>query len=233
MDWGVENLAKDDKAAKAINAGVDIIADTNEVHWIKKAVENGSISEERIDEANIRLLVEMFDLGLFDSKTYVDPEVAKAVVSDKASWNKAYEAHQKSVVILKNKNVFPFKKNAKVYIECLHKDAKMAKHYENDAKEILRNYYGINLADQIEDADVAWYLCILNWELLFCNSWLLELALCENKTNTAVDGSEHQETTISNIDRLFEIERSCQSMEASLWCVNTVMPWLLIPSSLK
>jgi len=228
MDWGVENLAKDDKAAKAINAGVDIIADTNEVHWIKKAVENGSISEERIDEANIRLLVEMFDLGLFDSKTYVDPEVAKAVVSDKASWNKAYEAHQKSVVILKNKNVFPFKKNAKVYIECLHKDAKMTKHYENDAKEILRNYYGINLADQIEDADVALvFMYPKSGNYFSATPGLLELALCENKTNTAVDGSEYQETTISNIDRLFEIERLCHKHGGKfVVSVNTVMPWL-------
>lgn len=56
---------------------------------------------------------------------------------------------------------------------------------------------------------------------------LLELALCENKTNTAVDGSEYQETTISNIDRLFEIERLCHKHGGKfVVSVNTVMPWL-------
>ena len=35
------------------------------------AIENGWISEKRINEANVRLLTEMFTLGLFDDRTYV------------------------------------------------------------------------------------------------------------------------------------------------------------------
>lgn len=48
MDWGVENLAKDDKAAKAINAGVDIIADTNEVHWIKRQLKMAQFQKREL-----------------------------------------------------------------------------------------------------------------------------------------------------------------------------------------
>ena len=46
----------------------------------------------------------MFALGLFDDRTYNSPEKATAVVSTKANWDAAYEAHKKSVTILKNQN---------------------------------------------------------------------------------------------------------------------------------
>ena len=228
MDWGVEHLAKEDKAAKAINAGVDIIADTNEVHWIKKAVETGKISEERIDEANIRLLTEMFDLGLFDSKTYVDPNVAKEVVADQKSRDKAYETHQKSVVILKNKNVFPFKENTKIYVECLHKDIDMARNYEVDARQILKDYENLELVDQVEDADIALvFIYPKSGNYFSATLGLLELALCENKTNRAIDGTEYMETTVSNIGRVSEIQRQIRKNGGKLVVsVNTVMPWL-------
>lgn len=228
MDWGVEHLAKEDKAAMAINAGVDIIADTNEVHWIKKAVEAGKISEERINEANIRLLTEMFDLALFDSKTYVDPNVAKEVVADQKSRNRAYIAHQKSVVILKNKNVFPFKENAKVYVECLHKDIAMARNYEMDARKILKDYETLELVDQVEDADIALvFIYPKSGNYFSATAGLLELSLCENKMNKAVDGTDYMETTVSNIDRVSKIQRLVRNNGGKLVIsVNTVMPWL-------
>lgn len=228
MDWGVKHLSKEDKAALAINTGVDIIADTNEVFWIKKAVEEGKISEERIDEANVRLLIEMFKLGLFDSKTYVDPEVAKETIADKESWDRAYEAHQKSVVVLKNKDVFPFKKNSKIYVEGLHKDPKMALNYENEARDILKDYQGLELVDKPEDADVILVLIYPKSGNYFSATLgLLELALCENKTNTALDGTKYQETTVSNIGRVPELREIANNNGSKLVIsVNTVMPWL-------
>lgn len=228
MDWGVEDLAKEDKATKTINAGVDIIADTNEVQWIKKAVMDGKITEDRIDESNIRLLIEMFDLGLFDSKTYVDPEEARKVVTDQESWDKAYEAHQKSVVLLKNKDVFPLKESTKVYVEGLHKEVEMAKQYEDEVKAILKDYNGLELVDQIEDADIALVIIYPKSGNYFsATPGLLELGLCENKLNTAIDGSEYKETTVSNIDRVGEIEKAIHNNGGKLIIsVNTVMPWL-------
>ena len=44
----------------------------------------------------------MFTLGLFDDRTYVSPEQAAEVVSNPAHWEAAYEAHKKSVTVLKN-----------------------------------------------------------------------------------------------------------------------------------
>ena len=51
-----------------------LIADTNDIENLKIAIRNGWISEKRINEANVRLLTEMFALGLFDDRTYVSPE---------------------------------------------------------------------------------------------------------------------------------------------------------------
>ena len=43
MAWGVMHLPKEDRAAFAVNNGVDLISDTNESKWIIKAYEQGKI----------------------------------------------------------------------------------------------------------------------------------------------------------------------------------------------
>lgn len=229
MDWGVKHLAKEDKAALAINVGTDLIADTNETFWIKQAVEEGKISGERIDQANIRLLVEMFELGLFDNKTYVDPQEAKRVVQNQENWDKAYKAHQKSVVVLKNKNdVFPFSKGTKVYIEFLHKEADKAVNYEKEAREIVDKYNSLELVDNAADADVAVALIYPKSGNYFSATLgLLELALCEDKVNKAIDGSEYTDTTVANIHRVAQLREELDKTGGKLVIsVNTVMPWL-------
>ena len=138
MAWGVMNLPKEDRAAFAVNNGVDIISDTNEINWIIKAYEMGKIKRERLEEANIRLLEEMFSLGLFDDKTYVDPDKATEIVNYPISKQKAYKVHQRSVVLLKNTdNILPIKENAKVYIEFLHKEIEKAETFTNAQMDVL------------------------------------------------------------------------------------------------
>src|SRR5690606_28979393 len=104
MCWGMEHRSEAERFAKAINAGTDLIADTNDIENLRLAVSKGWISEQRINEANVRLLTEMFALGLFDDRTYNDPEQAAEVVRTASHWEAAYEAHRKSVTILKNSN---------------------------------------------------------------------------------------------------------------------------------
>lgn len=230
MDWGVKHLEKQDKAALAVNVGTDLIADTNESFWIKQAVEEGKITEERIDEANVRLFIEMFRLGLFDDKTYVDPEEAERVVQNQENWDKAYVAHQKSTVILKNKdNVFPFAEGKKVYFEFLHKEAEKAINYENEGKEILAKYDGIELVDNAADADIAVvFIYPKSGNYFSATLGLLELALCENKVNKAIDGSEYTETTVQNIARVAELREEMDQTGGKLVVsINSVMPWLL------
>ena len=67
MPWGVENLTKAERYAKAINAGTDIVSGEAGCLTCIKAVKDGLIKEKRIDEAVSRLLTEMMELGLFEN----------------------------------------------------------------------------------------------------------------------------------------------------------------------
>lgn len=131
MAWGVEELDVPERNALAVNAGTDIISDTNDVNSIVEAwnrgpdgpksdyyqtekpvpdgytVDDVTLTTADLDQSNERLLKEMFELGLFENP-YRDPEEAKAVVDNESNWDEAYEAHQKSVVLLKdNEGVLP------------------------------------------------------------------------------------------------------------------------------
>lgn len=230
MAWGMMHLPKEDRAACAINNGVDLISDTNEVEWIIKAYEEGKISRERLIEANIRLLTEMFDLGLFDDKTYVDPKKAKDFVADKENKEKAYSAHQRSVVLLKNKdNVLPIKEKSKVYIDFLHKESEKAETFRKETVEELKDRDDIVLVEDVKDADYIFVqITPKSGNYFTATPGLLELDLCEDKTNKATDGTEYKETTVANIDRLDELRKIADDRGSKIIIsVNSTMPWLL------
>ena len=113
-----------ERNALAINVGTDIISDTNDVNSIIEAWNRGpdggksdyyttegvvpagyevadvTLTTAALDQSNVRLLKEMFDLGLFENP-YRDPDTAQETVDNQDNWDEAYEAHQKSVVLLK------------------------------------------------------------------------------------------------------------------------------------
>lgn len=229
MCWGVEKLSKPERAAKAVNAGTDIIADTNEVEWIMQAVQQGLISMERIDEAVMRLLKEMFQLGLFDDKTYVDPNLAEQIVNNEEYAKKAYNAHLQSAVLLKNhKNTLPLAKNKKVMLKVFHKDASKAAPYLNEAVTHLQKL-GVEVVNDISLADALILLLYPKSGNYFtATPGLLELSLCENKTNYAIDGTSYQETTLSNLKEMHEL--ACEMHKKAgkvIYSVNTTLPWLM------
>ena len=230
MAWGVMHLEKQDRAAYAVNNGVDLISDTNESHWIIKAYDEGKISHERLVEANVRLLKEMFDLGLFDEKTYVDPAKAKEIVRDEKNLAKAYSAHQRSVVLLKNKeNTLPLKEKTKLYFDYLHKEADKAETFRNEALKELKDRDDIILVDSPEEAEAIFVqITPKSGNYFSATPGLLELDLCEEKTNKALDGSEYTETTVANIGKLEEYRKLADKNNAKLLVsVNSTMPWLL------
>jgi beta-glucosidase len=101
MAWGVAELSVPERVGKAVMAGTDIVADTNDVGSIREAFLRGLFTTERLDEAARRLTEEMFALGLFDNP-YVDPQRADEVVANEAFAVAARAAHHKSVVLMKN-----------------------------------------------------------------------------------------------------------------------------------
>ena len=101
MAWGVEDLSVPERVGKAVMAGTDIIADTNDVGSIRTAYLQGMFTTDRLDDAARRLTEEMFALGLFDNP-YVDPDVADDVIANHTFTAAADQAHRRSVVLMKN-----------------------------------------------------------------------------------------------------------------------------------
>ena len=141
MPWGVEQLSKQERAAKAINAGVDQIGGTNETSIIVDAVKNGSITMTRIDQSVFRLLVQKFQLGIFEDP-YVDADLAEKVVGAPDLMAAALDAQHRSLVLLENRaGILPVQTKKKVWLW------KVSPQVAAD--------YGFVVVEKIEDADLA------------------------------------------------------------------------------
>lgn len=233
MCWGVEELSVAERFAKAVNAGTDLVADTNDIENLKLAYDNGWISEKRINEANSALLSEMFKLGLFDDRTYVSPENADNVVSNPKHWKAAYEAHKKSVTILKNSNnTLPLAKKEsgkKVYVELFHKDPDKAITYTEKAKKDCEEFGEFLLTNDYKEADFAILFLVPQSGAYFsATPGFLELELCENKPLKALDGTSYEETTLTGLSRIKEIADNLHRREGKVVIsVNVTLPWIL------
>ena len=234
MSWGVEELSEAERFAKAVNAGTDIVADTNDIENLKLAISKGWISEKRINEANVRLLTEMFTLGLFDDRTYNSPELAASTVSNQANWDAAYDGHKKSVTILKNQNeTLPLtaeKLNSKkVYVEVLHKEAERATAYTEKARKECLELGQFTLTDNYEEADVAiMFLHPKSGSYFNATPGLLELDICQDKVVSALDASLYQETTLTGMEHLKAVADNVHNRGGKLVVsVNVTLPWLL------
>ena len=117
--WLREHVAADKKDAIAlgINAGIDMIMDPYDPECCKQIVElvqEGRISEARLNDAVRRVLRLKVRLGLFDKPVwdYVYPDYA----SEKFA-RESYAAALESEVLLKNEGgILPLKENAKIFV---------------------------------------------------------------------------------------------------------------------
>jgi beta-glucosidase len=136
--WGVEELSLEERAKKALDAGVDQFGGEACPEVIVGLVESGQIDEARIDESIRRLLRDKFRLGLFDDSC-VNPDAAAQIVGN-AEFRKAGElAQRKSIVLLKNaetseERALPLYGRPKIYIEGI--DPKVADEYGQVVKGI-------------------------------------------------------------------------------------------------
>lgn len=230
MCWGVEDLTTPARFAKAINAGTDLIADTNNAADLKAAIEQDMISIERIDEAVQRVLKEMFVLGIFDHKTYVDPDKADKVVKEPKAWEQAYDAHKKSITLVKNTaGALPIGDNKKVFIKCFHKDPKVAAHNEELAKKEAKQLGNIQLVDDPKDCDLAaLFLSPRSGDYFSATLGYLELKIGEDIDKIALDGTPYKETTLTGIDELKDIAKTVKDNGGKVAIgVNVILPWIL------
>jgi beta-glucosidase len=121
-DWyGVYEIedSKYNSLVRAVNAGIDMVMLPFEYQdfmgYMQKAVSNGDISRERLDDAVRRILTVKFETGLFDR-----PQATKdglSVIGSKEHRELAQEAVRKSQVLLKNTNsALPISKSTKKII---------------------------------------------------------------------------------------------------------------------
>lgn len=115
-DWyGVYEIPGSDyeAAISGINAGVDMVMLPFDykpfIRNVSRAVRNGEISEERIDDAVRRILKTKFEQGLFDKNSN---EISLDVIGSKEHRDLAREAVTQSLVLLKNEeSILPIDKN--------------------------------------------------------------------------------------------------------------------------
>ena len=119
--WGVEDLSVPQRYQKAINAGIDQFGGEIDTEIVVQLVRNRSISEKRIEDSVKRILINKFDLGLFDNP-YVDLENIDRLVNTENSKKLALNAQRKSIVMLKNENILPLKSNTKIYVDGLDRN---------------------------------------------------------------------------------------------------------------
>lgn len=101
----------------SINAGVDMLMEPflwkESVDAMVRAVKNGDISKQRIEDAYQRVMYVKEKLGLLDGSFEVYDE---SVIHSQEHQELAREAVSKSLVLLKNNGVLPLKKTAKILL---------------------------------------------------------------------------------------------------------------------
>lgn len=249
MAWGMLDYDAAVRAAYAINAGTDIISGPTDIKALQEAyrrsVEEADqypaehvLSADRIDEAAGRLLKEEFQLGLFENP-YRDPENANAVVAEARSDARVYEAHQKSVVLLKNTgDTLPLNdektEGKRVYVEFFNKEGNTS-----DALKELRS----NLIDRgmavVGDPDKADYAILFlnpsSGQYFSATAGYLELDICDGKTVSDVDTetgapieSTHEETTLKNAAKIAEIAEVIHANGGKVIAnVNVTLAWMM------
>ena len=124
--WGMEDATEEERVEKIIGAGVDQFGGEACPEIIVALVQDGRISEERIDESLRRILKLKFEMGLFDDPFVDVGESARLVGNDhfKAA---AEMMHRESFVLLKNDTIegsplLPLSQGLRIYVENMDED---------------------------------------------------------------------------------------------------------------
>ncbi len=120
--WGVETLTVAERHYKAIEAGMDQFGGNNDMGPVIEAYQMGvaehgeEYMRKRFEESAVRLLKNIFRVGLFENP-YLDIAESTQIVGNPEYMEAGYEAQLRSVVMLKNhNNTLPLKEKQKVYV---------------------------------------------------------------------------------------------------------------------
>ncbi len=102
--WGLEHLDPIERVYRAIDAGCDQLGGEICTDLLLALVEQGRVTEERLDVSVRRILREKFRLGLFD-RPFVDVETAGRICGNEGFVQAGIAAQRRSLVLLKNDRV--------------------------------------------------------------------------------------------------------------------------------
>ena len=118
--WGVDNLSIRERYKKSLLAGIDQYGGEDDPEHIINLINDNEISIERINNSVRRILINKFDLGLFDNP-YVDEKLIKERVATDKNIAFGLDAQRKSIVLLENDGILPLKNEQSVFVDGLDK----------------------------------------------------------------------------------------------------------------
>lgn len=124
-DWeavsGLSGETYEENIANTVNAGVDMLMESFKYEEacsaLLKAVKDGKIKEERIDDAVRRILTVKKDIGLFDDPCMDEVSHEVDELGSEKYRKLAKQLVEKSLVLLKNNNnILPLKEGQKIFV---------------------------------------------------------------------------------------------------------------------
>ena len=117
--WGVEALTIEERYLKSVEAGVDQYGGESDPEYIIDLVNDGALSETRIDESVRRILKNKFDLGLFE-KPFVDEIAVSELVNLPEYTALGMQAQRNAVVLLDNEATqLPLAAKTRIFVDGL------------------------------------------------------------------------------------------------------------------
>lgn len=142
--WGVEGLNEVERHLKVLLAGVDQFGGNNDKVPVIEAYKLGcqefgeEYMRQRFETSAIRLLVNIFRLGLFENP-YLDLSITNDVVGNEEFLKAGYQAQCRSLTLLKNKEyTLPIRTRKKVYIPDRYIDSYMTFFRTMSKPEIIK-----------------------------------------------------------------------------------------------
>ncbi|KAI9149942.1 putative beta-glucosidase C [Paramyrothecium foliicola] len=142
--WGLEEASEKERTRRVIEAGCDIFGGADGYpETIVELVNEGTISEERIDYSVRKLMKEKFQLGLFDNP-YVDVDAAVITVANPYFTRLGREFQRRTMTLLTNDGILP-----------LPHSARSARFYVEGIDEETMFDYNLTVVATPEEADYA------------------------------------------------------------------------------
>ena len=146
----MEALSVTERYKKALEAGVNLFSGTADPGKLLETVKSGMVEKTLIKNSVLRLLLEKFELGLFENP-YVDEEAAEKIAGSDVFQRRADLALRKSIVLLRNETkALPVEPKTKVYFESYFQTREGNPHSVYNSPD---NAYGVEFVATPDEAD--------------------------------------------------------------------------------